>query len=307
MVTVLQSLFDLTSSQDKLLASGLGLALLIMVRLAVMRFINRQIENPKTRYTWRKNISYISVVLCLILGLGPWIPRIGNFSTFLGLTTAGFTVVLREPIVDMLGWLFLLWRQPFHVGDRIEIGTHAGDVIDIRTFQFTLMEIGNWVEADQSTGRIIHIPNSAVFRDAIANYSQGFRYIRNELSVLITFESDWQKAKQILTEIANDHAAHLSHATQRHLDQAAEKYLISYSKLTPIVYTSVQDSGVQLTVRYLCKPRQRRGTEEAKWEAILTAFAQESNIHFAYPTQRFYTESSLSLSAQRNGSTRESG
>ncbi|MEL6249944.1 MAG: hypothetical protein AAFR15_18270, partial [Cyanobacteria bacterium J06627_15] len=75
-----------------------------------------------------------------------------------------------------------------------------------------------------------------------------------------------------------------------HLRQAAKKYLIFYSKLTPIVYTSVRDSGVLLTIRYLCEPRQRRGNEQEKWEAILKAFAQEPDIHFAYPTQRFYTE-----------------
>ena len=242
-----------------------------------------------------------SLFLSLLLVAGPWLPNIASLSTFLGLTTAGFAVVLRDPIVDIVGWLFLLWRQPFRVGDRIEIGNHAGDVIDIRTFQFTLMEIGNWVAADQSTGRIVHVPNSAIFRDAIANYAQGFQYIWNELSVMITFESDWQKAKRILTQIADDHAAPMNSAAQDHLKQAARKYLIFYSKITPIVYTNVKDSGVQLTIRYLCEPRQRRGSEEAKWEAILTAFAAEPDIQFAYPTQRFYTDSASLPAMETNG------
>ena len=301
MLYTLQSLLEMSSSQQRLLASAVGLTVVLIIRMAVLRLVNRQVENPRTRYTWRKNISYVSITLSLIFVAGPWLPNVGSLSTFLGLTTAGFTVVLRDPIVDIVGWLFLLWRQPFQVGDRIEIGDHAGDVIDMRTFQFTLMEIGNWVESDQSTGRIIHVPNSAVFRDAIANYSQGFQYIWNELSVLVTFESDWQKAKGILSAIADDHAAPLTDVAQEHLKQAARRYLIFYSKLTPIVYTSVQDSGVQLTIRYLCEPRQRRGSEEAKWEAILTAFAAEPDIHFAYPTQRFYTEPPVSISASNNG------
>ncbi len=285
-----QALLDLTPGlQEKLIASGFGLLLVLGLRLTAIRLVNAQIQDPKSRYTWRKSTSYVSLVISLILVIGPWLPAIGNLSTFLGIITAGLTVALKDPILDFVGWIFLLWRQPFKVGDRIEIGNHAGDVIDIRIFQFTLMEIGNWVEADQSTGRVIHVPNSKVFQDAIANYSTGFQYLWNEIPVLITFESDWEKAKSILMTIANDHAEQLSEAAQQRLQQAAKKYLIFYSKLTPIVYTSVHESGVLLTIRYLCEPRRRRGTEQDKWEAILKAFAQEDDIQFAYPTQRFYT------------------
>ena len=63
------------------------------------------------------------------------------------------------------------------MGDRIQIGEHSGDVIDIAIFKFTLMEIGHWVETDQSTGRVLHVPNGQVFQATVANYSQGFKYI----------------------------------------------------------------------------------------------------------------------------------
>ena len=78
------------------------------------------------------------------------------------------------------------------------------DVIDQRLFRFTLLEIGNWVEADQSTGRVIHVPNSWVFTEDIANYTAGFSYIWNELPVLVTFESDWRRAKRLLQSIADE-------------------------------------------------------------------------------------------------------
>ena len=64
--------------------------------------------------------------------------------------------------------------------------------------------------------------------------------------------------------------------------------MIMYSKLTPTVYTSVEDSGVLLTIRYMCDPRKRRSSEQAIWEDILRAFAEQPDIEFAYPTQRFY-------------------
>jgi small-conductance mechanosensitive channel len=55
-----------------------------------------------------------------------------------------------------------------------------------------------------------------------------------------------------------------------------------------VVYTSVADSGVLLTIRYLCDPRKRRSTAEEIWEDILERFGECDDIDFAYPTQRFY-------------------
>jgi hypothetical protein len=70
--------------------------------------------------------------------------------------------------------------------------------------------------------------------------------------------------------------------------EASMKFMIFYSKLTPIVYTSVEDCGVLLTLRYLTEPQERRGRMESIWEDILRAFAENDDIDFAYPTQRFY-------------------
>jgi hypothetical protein len=204
------------------------------------------------------------------------------------LLSAGLAIALQDPIVNLAGWLFIIWRRPFVVGDRIQIGDHRGDVIDIRIFQFSLLEIGNWVDADQSTGRVIHIPNGKIFREAQANYSQGFQFIWNELPVLVTFESNWKKAKEILQSVAERHAQHFSASAEEQIRQAARKFLIFYTHLTPAVYTSVADSGVLLTIRYLCELQTRRGTAQAIWEEILERFAGADDIDFAYPTSRFY-------------------
>jgi small-conductance mechanosensitive channel len=190
--------------------------------------------------------------------------------------------------VNLAAWVFIIWRRPFEVGDRIAIGGDAGDVIDIRVFQFTLMEIGNWVAADQSTGRIIHVPNGKVFAESLANYSKGFQYIWNEVAVLVTFESNWRKAKEILRGIGAKNAEELSASAEDRVRRAARKFMIFYTKLTPTVYTAVRESGVLLTIRYLCEPRRRRDSEQAIWEDILAEFAKHDDIDFAYPTRRYY-------------------
>jgi len=275
--------------QTKILYSILIFLVLGIIRFAILKIVWKVTEEPKSRYTWKRSVSFTVGIITIILIASVWIEAIGQFGAFLGLLTAGLAIALKDPLTNIAGWIFILTRQPFKLGDRVQIGDQAGDVIDIRLFQFTLLEIGNWVDADQSTGRIIHMPNGTVFTKSQANYSTGFNYIWNELQVLVTFESNWNMAKEILQNIVSHHAESLSADAERKIIEASKKYMIFYQYLTPIVYTSVQESGILLTMRYICEPRKRRGTEHAIWEDILQEFARHKDIEFAYPTQRFFT------------------
>ena len=274
--------------QGKLLESLFVIIIVVVVQRVVRKFLISKIHDIKIRYQWQKISLYLAVFLIIIFLLNTWLHIFGSFATFLGLISAGIAIALKDPLVNMVAWAFILIRQPFKVGDRIQIGKVSGDVIDIRLFQFSVNEIGNWVDSDQSTGRIIHIPNGIVFTEPQANYTAGFEYIWNEIPVLLTFESDWKKAKRILTEIVNHHGVLLSSEAEKQIKEAAKRFLIFYNKLTPIIYTTVKDSGVLLTMRFMCDPRERRSVEEKIWEDVLNRFAECDDIDFAYPTQRFY-------------------
>jgi small-conductance mechanosensitive channel len=276
------------ANQSKVLYSILIIVVLSIIRFSILKIVWRITDDPKARYTWKRSVSFTIGFLTIILVSSVWIKAIGEFGAFLGLLTAGLAIALKDPLTNIAGWIFLLTRKPFSVGDRIQIGEHAGDVIDLRLFQFTLLEIGNWVDADQSTGRIIHIPNGKVFTQNQSNYSEGFEFIWNEIPVLLTFESDWRKAKEILQNIVREHSESLSADAEKRIIEASKKYMIFYQYLTPIVYTSVRDSGILLTMRYICDARKRRGTEHEIWEDVLKEFANQEHIEFAYPTQRFF-------------------
>ena len=272
--------------QGKLELTVLVIATLWIVRRVVLGLAYRGVTDAWGRYRWRKAVTYVALAVGIILVGRTWFVGMQTLATFFGLLSAGLAIALKDPVADLAAWAFIVWARPFEVGDRIQIGAQAGDVIDLRLFQFTLNEIRNWVDADQSTGRIIHINNGRVFTEPLANYDKGFKYIWNEVPVLITFESDWKKAKEILNRIAFKHAEHLTAKAEQDLLAASRQYLINYRKLTPIIYTKVVDSGVQLTMRYLIEPRKRRGTEHAIWEAILTEFATCPEVDLAYHTVR---------------------
>ena len=274
--------------QKHFFESALIIGMLVLLRFLLLKVIYREIEDTKKRYHWRKSVTYIFTFIGIFLVGRIWFKGFQSIATFFGIFAAGIAIALQDLLVNMAGWLFIIWRRPFDVGDRIEINQHAGDVIDRRLFMFTIMEIGNWVDAEQSTGRVVHLPNGWVFKHSLANYSRGFSYIWNEIPVLVTFESNWEKAKKILSEIARQYAESISSSAEKKIKAAAKKYMIFYSKLTPIVWTSVKDSGILLTIRYLTDPRKRRSSEQDIWEAILRAFGKEDDIDFAYPTMRIY-------------------
>lgn len=275
-----------SGTQMKILLSFLGIVLIVLLRRALLGLVRKRIDDAAVQYRWTKNTRYGALVLALLALVLVWSAAINSLGTFLGLLSAGLAIALKDLVADFAGWVFIVARRPFDLGDRIQIGPHRGDVVDRGIFQFAMMEIGNWVEADQSTGRVIHVPNAQVFTEPLANYTAGFPYLWNELPVLVTFESDWKRAKQLLSALATELTTGVVAEAQGPRAHADRRLLINRGRLTPAVYTSVEEAGVLLTIRYLCRPRQRRGTAEVFWERILEAFAESPDIEFAYPTQR---------------------
>jgi small-conductance mechanosensitive channel len=274
----MSSFFESFSISDanlkKLLFSAAILIILTVMKLVGNFIVRKRVKDDVKLYRWNRAIVYVYTLLLIILIGSIWFKGMKSITTFLGLASAGLAIALHDTIANLAGWVFLISRKPFKTGDRV--------------LQFSMVECGNWVDADQSTGRIIHVPNSKAMTVPIANYEIGFKYIWNEVAVLITFESDWKRAKEIMENVAEENVLHLSEGAQQQLRKAAQKYMIFYGKLTPIVYTSVKDNGVMLTLRYMVSPRQRRSSQHRIWEAILDAFAGEKHIDLAYPTWRVY-------------------
>jgi small-conductance mechanosensitive channel len=290
---------------DEILWTVAIVLVLILARHLTLRVLSRRVDDPARRYIAVKTANYVLGFIAVIALMRVWLGGLAGLAASIGIVSAGLAIALNQPLTNLAGWIFLTVRRPFSVGDRVQIGTFAGDVIDLRLFAFSLVEIGNWVEADQSTGRILHIPNGLVFRETVANYTQGFNFIWNEIPVTITFESDWRKAKELLTDIVHQHTAIQSDQAAGEVQRAASKYLIKYEHLTPIVWTSVADIGVTLTIRYLTDPRRRRSSETSIWEEVLGAFAATDDIDFAYPTQRFFDNVAEGKPGARAGTERD--
>ena len=282
---------NLLLEEELIIRIGLSLAVIIgifLLRWLVTLLVNRKVADMKRRFVTRKVMHYISYVVIVLILAKLWLKGLSNLSTFLGLISAGMAIALRDYIADLAGWMYIIWRRPFNIGDRVQIGDKRGDVIDIALLKFSVIEIGDWVDAEQSTGRIIRIPNKLVNSEYIINYTKNFNYVWNEIPVLITFESNWQQAKEELRAIIDKHCKDELPIIERELHQAGKEILIIFKKITPIVWVSTRTSGILLTIRYLVRPRSKRSTEHAIWMDILNSFGAHDDIHFAYQTFRIY-------------------
>lgn len=260
------------------------LVLWVLNKLAVRLFSHGSVEEIRRQYHWRKTIEYtLFTIGALVIG-NLWISNFESIVTFLGLLSAGIAIALKDVFMNIAGWAFIFIRKPFDVGDRIQIGDVKGDVIDLRLFQFSLLEIGNWVDAEQSTGRVVHVPNAKIFLEAQANYSMGFNYIWNEQTIFITLDSDYKRAKSLLLEILNSHLLEDLKSAEAAIKKARDRHLIIYNQFTPGIFIDITERGIQLSMRYLCNPRRRRLVQHAITEAILEQIQEEKNVTLAYPT-----------------------
>lgn len=272
----------------RIIDSFLVVLLLAVLSKVIIKIVKKRTTNNLLIYKWRKYVNYSVTIVGFALLFQIWVFEFTSMATFLGLFSAGLAIALKDPIINFFGWIFIKWRHPFTIGDRIQVGRFSGDVIDVRIFTFQLMEIGNWVEADQTTGRTISVPNLRVFTTELANYTSGFNFIWLEIPVVVTFESNWKIAKEILIKVVNDHTSHFIPRASAALNRASTQVVLPEENVNPQVFTSVEDIGVNLTIRFVCPPRERRSKTEEIWEHILDEFAARNDIDFAYPTIRYY-------------------
>ena len=114
-----------------------------LITLIVKKIINRTIKDIKRKYTLRKFTIYIATFVCLLTIILIWIKRVGSVTTIVSVLGAGLTLALHQPITSIAGWLLILIRRPYETGDRVQIGNIKGDMIDIRLFYTSILEIGN--------------------------------------------------------------------------------------------------------------------------------------------------------------------
>jgi len=179
----------------------------------------------------------------------------------LGLISLLLGFALQTPISSLIGWLYIVIRTPYHVGDRIQIEEFKGDVVEINYLDTTLWEFGgDYLTNDLTSGRLIRFPNSKVFESAVFNYSwRKFPFIWNEIPFHVAYESDLGFVEKVLREITKSELGAEVESRINELKRLIAQTPIDELDIKEYPYVTFRintNTWVEVTVTYLVEPKQ---------------------------------------------------
>jgi small-conductance mechanosensitive channel len=195
--------------------------------------------------------------------------RLGQFTVAFGVAGAGIAFALQEVIASVAGWLAVSFGGFYNPGDRIQLGGIRGDVIDVGILRTTLMECGQWVNADAYNGRIVRVANSFVFKEPVFNYSGDFPFLWDEIMVPIKYGSDYHLSRRLIENVADEVVGEYARNAAEAWQLVVRKYLIEDATVKPTVTMMANENWIEMTLRYVVDYRQRRPTKDRLFTRIL--------------------------------------
>jgi small-conductance mechanosensitive channel len=258
-------------------------AYLIFPVIIGMFFVQR-ITDQKTRYTANKAISVLSIVFVIALCLRIWVTDTSSLIVSYGIIGAGLAFALQDVFKNFVGGILIMISSMYRVGDRISIDDKYGDVMDIGVLSTTLMEIRGWVSGDQPSGRLLIIPNGLVINHPFFNYTRDHSFIWDEISIPVTYDSDWRLAKDLVLGIVTAETDSITKQADAEIERIGEIYYLPKKVVEPSVYITLTDNWITLDVRYVTDARSRRTLRSRLSELILAAIEKEDRITISSTT-----------------------
>lgn len=250
--------------------SILGIVIIDLLARGLIFINNALNRNEKTIYKFNKQVKIVRIVITFIVLFLIWEEQIHSILTFISVIGAAATLSLRDIISNFFAGVYIQIYKPFRLEDRIEVNGQIGDVININSMNFEILEVSHKNQGEQSTGIIVQVPNSKIFTEQVKNYTKAFKYIWSELLVKVRYDANLKENKKILYEIVNENdiVKNIPKKMQKELNNAIGDYRIYYNNLEPIIYTELNEDCINLTIRYLAHPKKARHIESQIWNKI---------------------------------------
>jgi len=286
---IAHSLLDDLAVTNLFLTSLVLAASYLVFSVLLGQLVVRRIQDQKTRYTARKVLSIISIVVILVATLRIWITDTSSLIVSYGIIGAALAFAVQDVFKNFVGGILIIASGYFRVGDRISIGDHVGDVMDIGIMNTTMMEIRGWVKGDQPSGRLVVVPNAQVINHVFFNYTRDHSFVWDEISIPLTYESDWRKARDIILSILKRETDTMTEQAEIEIERIGEKYFLPRKVVEPSIYLSLTDNWILLEARYVADTRTRRILRSRLSELILAALETEETITVASETMTVTT------------------
>lgn len=252
------------------------------------QYLLERTESRRRRHDIRNLLRLLFGTLALIASFGVVTSEWVSVLFSLGVLGFAITFALQQPLFSLIGWLYIILKHPYQVGDRIAIEEMRGDVVSIDFFVTEVWEIdGDLVSSNQPSGRIVTVPNSTVLSSRVVNfYGEGVQSVWNELSVQVAYETDVEFASELMVETAaeylGDEMAKEVEAYRQRLHETPVELDVNDRPTVNIVQ---QESWVELRLRYIVHPRRGTRTRNALYKTILERFNEHPD-RVKFPVSR---------------------
>lgn len=244
----------------------------------------KKIRISNTRYSLKRTFSALSLVTYAVALLAIWIAETQYILLSLGMIGAAIAFALQDIFKNFAGGIMIFLQGIYHVGDRIEFNKKFGDVIDIGILYTTLMETREWVSGDQATGRLTIVPNGSVLTGFIHNYTRDLNFIWDELTIPITYDSDWMEAKSKIFEIVKKETSETVERAEIAMRGLKGEYYFTKRAIEPAVFLTLTDNWISFGVRYVTEVRNRRVLHDKLSRTILEEIGKSEKINIASTT-----------------------
>lgn len=260
------------------------IALWVLLRF-VRKSLSKHIHNTDARYKTRKAATFVGYLLSIIILLTAFSNKLGSITVIMGVAGVGIAFALQEIIASLAGWLAIMFREFYTVGDRVQLGGITGDVIDIGLLRTTLMETGEWVNGDLYNGRIVKVANSFVFKEPVFNYNSDFPFVWDELKVVVKYGSNYELARELFLKSADEVVGDYTEKSKSKWETMVLKYRIENATTKPMVTLVLTDNWVEYTIRYITDYKARRTTRNDIFTRILNSVEKTNGeVQFASTT-----------------------
>ncbi|HNU07663.1 MAG TPA: mechanosensitive ion channel family protein, partial [Pyrinomonadaceae bacterium] len=296
--TLVQWLNDPTVQKIGIAIVAIGIV--VAVSRLVKTSISRYVKSSDIRYRIRKFTTFASYVVAAFLLTLVFSDRLSGLTVAMGVAGAGIAFALQEVIASFAGWFAVTFVSFYNPGDRVELGGIKGDVIDISFLRTTLMEVGEWVDGDLYTGRVVRVANSFVFKAPVFNYSGDFPFLWDEIKIPVKYGGDHRLARKILGDVAEEVVGDYSRSAVKSWEELVKKYLLEDPGVGPVVTLVANDNWMEFTLRYVVDYKLRRTTKDLLFTRIIDEFDRsEGKVEFASATFHIVQTPTLKVDLQR--------
>lgn len=251
---------------------------IVLAWVALERFFRTtlflRVRNRNRRYRLRKGFTGLMYLI-----LGVWIVA-RLFTEYPGIVTsfaivgAGVAIAMQDLIKGVIGWILIVQKRLFTLGQRISVGEHAGDVIDITLLHTTLLEVSSTLSSDSGrAARTLYVPNSYFLTRPVLNFSATSDFVEAEIAVTVSHGSDWKQAQHILTSLLEAETKEFTELARRQTVSRTQHFYLSHEAKGARVFLEMAEEGIRFVLRFPVPIGERRFVTTKLTGMILERFA----------------------------------